>query len=189
MSQYEGGQIMPPLDVLMGFAAKLGMSLSELTGESATSPAGGSPWVFPQSYEAVVLRAGKTDRVAEENLIALKGEIPIPRSMVEERGWRLEKLAVLPADGWSMSPTISHREPLVINLDETTLISGKTYAIQAGDDGPRVKRLFDDRDGRIRVVSDNLDKINFPDEWITPDSQARIVGRAYRLGDLFSGET
>jgi phage repressor protein C with HTH and peptisase S24 domain len=82
----------------------------------------------------------------------------------------------------------NHLEPLVVNLDETQLVSGKTYAIQAGDDGPRVKRLYDMGDNRVRVVSDNLDKITYPDEFITPESQTRIVGRAYRLGDIWSGQ-
>jgi transcriptional regulator with XRE-family HTH domain len=187
VSQYENGTTMPPIEFLIGAAERLGVSLDHLVrGDESGVAEPQAKYVYPPILKDIRLRAGQS-KFPETEFEEIEGRVPIPRSVLDARGWRLERLKVLLTEGLSMFPTINDHEPMVINLDETRLVSGRTFAIQEGDGGPRVKRLYDMGESRIRVASDNQDRITYPDEFITPESEARIVGRAYRLGDLYSG--
>jgi phage repressor protein C with HTH and peptisase S24 domain len=192
MSQYESGLTMPKPQTLAEFADRLGVSVDELLGRSvnpSSSAHARTKYVYPRSYEDIVLAASPTGQVFEDYHVELNGSVPIPTAALEKRGWQIERLALQWSKGMSMYPTIGDGEPLIVNLDEVKLISGKLYAIIDPENGLRVKRLYDTGDGRVRVVSDNPDKFTFADSFITPDTQAKIVGRAYRLGDLYSGQS
>jgi phage repressor protein C with HTH and peptisase S24 domain len=138
---------------------------------------------YPRAYENVTARAG-TGRFNEEPAVELEGIIPIPMERISERGWKKERLRVIKSEGMSNFPTLADGEPLVINLDETKILNGNLYAIEDADEGLRVKRLSQTSDGRVAVRSDNADKFTYPDEFLGPDSGARVVGRVYRLGEL-----
>jgi hypothetical protein len=141
-------------------------------------------YLYPRGYANVIASLGH-GRINDDFHIEIAGSIPIPASTIITRGWKIERLAVVNTDGLSMNPTLGEDEPVVINLDETKLTSGKIYAIEDIDEGLRIKRLFRQNDGRIRVVCDNPDKLTYPDDYITPDSRTRIVGRVcYRAGEL-----
>lgn len=105
---------------------------------------------------------------------------------IYERGWTAEDLAVISAEGDSMSPTINDGDVVLVNMADTKIVSGQVYAIEDADQGTRIKRLFRQLDGRVRVVSDNPDKRLHPDDFLTPDtSGARIIGKVvHRSGSV-----
>jgi phage repressor protein C with HTH and peptisase S24 domain len=78
--------------------------------------------------------------------------------------------------GDSMRPTIFDGDVALVNTAERKITNGKVFAFIV-DGEARVKRLFKQFDGRIRVVSDNPDKLQFPDEFLTPDHMPEMVGR------------
>jgi transcriptional regulator with XRE-family HTH domain len=183
----------PGAEVITPIAEFLGVSLPELRGEIAIQrnldgvperflPEG--KYLFPRAYEDVVAGLGK-GRFNADFHVEIEGTMPVPRDLILSRGWRAERLAVVRTEGASMYPTINDGEPVLINLDDVKIVSGKVYAIEDADEGLRIKRLYQQHDRRIRVVCDNPDKISFPDDFLTPDTQARIVGRVvYRSGEL-----
>lgn len=106
------------------------------------------------------------------------------RDWLERKGLTPATCAVIEARGDSMLPTISDGDVVLINLQAKRVINGGVYAFRA-DEGPRLKRLFKQLDGRVRVASDNADKINFPDEFLTPGMEAEIIGQVvHRSGGV-----
>lgn len=153
-------------------------------GYSLHEPPLAGKYVYPRSYENVVAGLG-TGRFNEGHEVEVEGTVAVPAALIAMRGWNLDRLRVVKTDGLSMYPTLNDDEPVVINLDETKIVNGKVYAIEDADEGLRIKRLTRQRDGRVLVRSDNADKLSFPDDYITPDSQTRVVGRVcYRSGEL-----
>jgi phage repressor protein C with HTH and peptisase S24 domain len=150
------------------------------------SVAGAAPgkYLFPRAYENVIAGLG-TGRFNEDYTIEVAGTIAVPANLIRARGWRIERLAVVQTDGRSMEPTLNEDEPVVVNLDETKILNNKIYAIEDADEGLRIKRLSKQRDGRVLVRSDNADKFTYPDDYITPESSTRIVGRVcFRSGEV-----
>lgn len=80
--------------------------------------------------------------------------------------------------GNSMERTLFDGDKVLIHLAETRIISDRVYAIML-DGEPRIKRLFNTADG-VRIVSDNDDKVKYPDEFVTGEMADRlhIIGRA-----------
>lgn len=141
-------------------------------------------YLFPRAYADVVAGLGR-GRFNADFHVEVEGTMPVPRDLIAARGWNIARLAVVNTEGPSMYPTINDGEPVLINLDDVKIVSGRVYAIESPDEGLRIKRLYRESDGRILVRSDNPDKLVFRDEWLTPDSQARVVGRVvYRTGEL-----
>lgn len=140
-------------------------------------------YLFPRLYENVIAGLG-AGRFNDDFHIEVDGTIAVPAALITSRGWNIAQLAVVNTDGLSMFPTLNDGEPVVVNLADTKILSGKVYAIEDEDEGLRIKRLTKQRDGRILVRSDNPDKLNYPDDYITP-SRTRVVGRVcYRSGEL-----
>ncbi len=86
--------------------------------------------------------------------------------------------ATMVADGSSMAPRILDGDSLVVDYCQQNILDGKVYAIAVMGE-VYVKRLFKEFDGGIRIVSDNPDKIEYPDRFISPDAskQLEIIGR------------
>lgn len=106
------------------------------------------------------------------------------RDWLEQK--KLDPLAcvVVEAIGDSMQPTIFHGDILLINTLEQRITSGQVYAFNTPD-GVQVKRLFKGLDGRVRVVSDNSDKISHPDDHLAPGMESEIIGRVvHRSGSV-----
>lgn len=106
------------------------------------------------------------------------------RDWLERKGLSPGSCAVIEACGDSMLPTIADGDVVLINLAARRVINGAAFAFRT-DEGPRIKRLFRQLDGRVRVVSDNPDKLNFPDEFLTPGMEAEIIGQVvHRSGGV-----
>jgi phage repressor protein C with HTH and peptisase S24 domain len=139
-------------------------------------------YYFVSRYEAIGgLGAGRHN----EQHVEISGTHAYRRDWILKNGWRPETLAVIDAEGPSMAPTVNDGDVVLINTDDVKIKSGEIYAIEDRDQGTRIKRLFRQLDGRVRVVSDNPDKRLYPDDYLTPDTGARIVGRVvHRSGSI-----
>lgn len=100
------------------------------------------------------------------------------KAWIERLGLPVHGLANITAEGSSMAPRIEDGDALTVNLLDTTIASGKVYALMMGDE-LFVKRLFNIPGGGLRIVSDNIDKSRFPD-WdvaLEQTESIRIIGR------------
>lgn len=130
----------------------------------------------------VLVGAGEPPHNGEHEEIS--GRHAFRRDWLERKGLAPGRCAVIEAVGESMMPTINDGDVLLVNLDAKRVSNGDAYAFRT-EDGPRVKRLFKQLDGRVRVVSDNPDKLKYPDEFLTPGMEAEIIGQVvHRSGGV-----
>lgn len=98
------------------------------------------------------------------------------------RGWHTKALRAVPASGRSMEPRIQDSDTLLIDTRDTKVANGKIYAIRH-DGNRRVKRLFLNADGSLRIRSDNPAP-EYAEEVIPHDKLDRIeiIGRVVWIG-------
>ncbi len=97
-------------------------------------------------------------------------------SWVAKRGLLVPALRRVKIVGDSMRPTLWDGDVALVNTAEKRITNGKVYAYLI-DGEARVKRLWKQFDGKIRVSSDNPDKSQYPDEFLTPDTMPEMIGR------------
>ena len=106
-------------------------------------------------------------------------------SWFTEKRAKPENVKTMRVDGDSMERTLFDGDKIAVDFGQRSIQNGKVYLCAIGDE-VRVKRLFRMADGRIRITSDNPDKVVYPDEYITQidaDSFA-VLGRVIdRSGD------
>lgn len=122
----------------------------------------------------VEARAGTSRRGADHEQVGKT--LAYRRDWLEANGLSAALCVVVPVSGDSMQPTIFNGDTVLVNTGDHKIANGQVYAFRH-EDGPRIKRLFKQLDGKVRVVSDNPDKIAYPDEYLTPDSDAAMIGR------------
>lgn len=106
------------------------------------------------------------------------------RDWLERKKLLAGACVVIEAEGDSMHPTIFDGDVVLINTQERTVANSQVYAFNT-EDGVRIKRLFKQLDGRVRVVSDNPNKTTYPDEFLTPGMDVEIIGRVvHRSGGV-----
>lgn len=150
--------------------------------EHAAAEPSPDKYVFVPRYEAT---GGLGPGRMNPQHVEVSGTHAYRRDWIIKNGWRPEGLAVFEAEGPSMEPTINNGDVVLVNLDDTKIKSGDIYAIEDADQGTRIKRLFKQLDGRVRVVSDNPDKRLYPDDYLTPDTGARVIGKVvHRSGSV-----
>lgn len=129
----------------------------------------------------VRISAGNGHEIEHEEV---DGQFAYRKDWLTKKGLLVPALRVIEAEGDSMSPTINDGDTILINTADRRLRSGEVYVFRT-DEGPRLKRLHKSMDGRIRIVSDNPDKITYPDEWLTPGMEAEILGNVvHRSGGV-----
>lgn len=104
------------------------------------------------------------------------------RSWCQQMGIDIAFSATCMADGDSMRERIQDGDSLVIDRSKTTILNGKVYLI-CYDDEYFVKRIFKVPGVGLKIVSDNPDKLRFPD-WEIPAEKADsliIVARVMGL--------
>ncbi|MCA3065448.1 MAG: hypothetical protein ING73_00770 [Rhodocyclaceae bacterium] len=106
----------------------------------------------------------------------IEGRHSYSQAWLNREALSVQNLVRMKGEGDSMLPTIADGDALLINKAERKIISGKVFAFRVGDE-LRVKRLFRQLDGRVRVVSDNPDKALYPDEFLSIDDTPEIIGR------------
>ena len=92
------------------------------------------------------------------------------RDWIEKNGFNPSKLKLLQVKGDSMVPYLFDGNKVLINTADRRIIDGEHYAIRVGD-YCKVKRLFTQGDGKIRVES-----YNAPTEFITRNDDAEVLG-------------
>ena len=92
------------------------------------------------------------------------------RDWLMKRGLIAEKLGILPVKGSSMIPYLFDGNKAVIDTADKRIVDGEHYAIRVGDEA-KVKRLFKQPDGKIRVESYNAST-----EFIGPGDDAEVLG-------------
>lgn len=133
--------------------------------------------------------------VAEVDMIASAGHGARPPEFVETRyrmtyqlswfqavGAKPEHVVVMRVHGDSMERTLFDGDRVAINTaDNRHIQDGRVYVFTTGGVEPdvKIKRLYKTSDGRLRIVSDNPDKTQYPDEYLTQEEAANIfiVGR------------
>lgn len=132
--------------------------------------------------------------VAEVDVVASGGHGAFVPEFVETRyrmayqiSW-LRQVGANPRDvrlmkviGNSMERTLFHGDRIAVNTADHRIVDGRVYVFATGGTDPdiKVKRLYRTIDGRLRITSDNMDKMQYPDEFVTPDDaeQITIIGR------------
>ncbi|QEL64751.1 hypothetical protein OTERR_12750 [Oryzomicrobium terrae] len=104
------------------------------------------------------------------------------RSWADRLGINPEKCATIVASGDSMEERICDGDSLVIDHTQTGINDGKVYAI-AYENEVFVKRLFKRVGGGVRIVSDNPDKIRYPDWDVGPEQleHLQVIGRVVAI--------
>jgi phage repressor protein C with HTH and peptisase S24 domain len=113
------------------------------------------------------LGAGSVELLAFDQV---DGELAFQRDWITKMGWRLQDLRVVNVKGDSQAPLINDGDVVMVNVAMRRLVDGKFYAIRMNDEA-KIKKLFRQMDGRIRVES-----LNAPVDFITPESPAEIIG-------------
>lgn len=134
----------------------------------------------------------KTARAAAGNghenpHVEVRGTLAFKKSWLAYRGLKEKNLVVIYADGDSMWPTISHGDVLLLDKSRNEPADNQVFALNSATNGTIVKRLKRDVHGRWALVSDNLDKHKYHDQWLDDGdgNEMTIAGRVvWRGGDL-----
>lgn len=168
-------------NTLSALAALTGKSIEYflLTGDpprQVTEPASSySPLNDKYAFVRRFNVQGGTGPAHENGHEEISGTHAYRRDWLERKKLLPGACVVIEAEGDSMHPTIFDGDVVLINTSAKRLTSGQVFAFST-EDGVRIKRLFKQLDGRVRVVSDNQDKINYPDEYLTPGMETEIIG-------------
>lgn len=103
--------------------------------------------------------------------------LPFAKATLHRYGVNPERAVCVTLDGDSMEPVMPEGATIGINLDDTNIKDGKTYAFRH-DDLFRVKRLYRLPGGQIRINSYNQDDPAFQDEIVSQEDIV-IVGRVF----------
>lgn len=114
----------------------------------------------------------------------ISGSHAYRRDWLERKHLSAEACVVIEVVGESMQPTIADGDVVLINTASRKLLNGRVFAFNT-EDGVRIKRLFKQLDGRVRMVSDNQDKTLYPDDYLTPGMEVSIIGEVvHRSGGV-----
>lgn len=98
--------------------------------------------------------------------VETKYKLPYQIEWLKRMDARPEDILISKVRGESMEPVLFNEDKIVVHLNKRRIIDDTTYfVIHAGE--ARVKKLFKQANGGIRLVSNNPDKYRFPDEIVT----------------------
>lgn len=207
--QYLNAKIPLNLKAIVGFAAALGVTESDISPSKAS---------MLQRNRANIVQelgiAGALNQLPSIRTFASSAELPpgqfvfVPRIEValsagtEREAWHVEEAEPLPfladyvrgldikpksaamvkVSGPSMERTLFDGDSVIVDRSDTTVSDGRVYAL-CFDGELRVKRLYRKPGGGLLVVSDNGER--FPPIDVAPDDvrHLEIIGRVrYRSG-------
>ncbi|HSV48342.1 MAG TPA: S24 family peptidase [Ramlibacter sp.] len=125
----------------------------------------------------VKLSAGPGSGVSQIEMGFDRGQLrAYSAEWIRRNRFKPNKLRVMKATGRSMEPTVFDGDDLLVNLADTEIVDGKTYALWY-EGGERVKRLYRLPGGGLRIRSDNM--ADFPEIVLGPEyaGHVRIIGR------------
>ena len=120
--------------------------------------------------------AGPGRIVAE--FIETRKKLHFHRSWMTQMRAKEADLKIVKVRGESMQPTLYDDDDIVIHLGLTRVRDGKVFALAYAGEA-RVKRLYQMAGPKLRVVSDNPDKVRYPDEVIEGEAlnDVLIIGQ------------
>lgn len=88
-----------------------------------------------------------------------------------------ENVRVMKVHGDSMERTLFHGDRIAVNTADNEVSDGRVYVFMTPGPYPdiKVKRLYRTISGQLRIVSDNPDKVQYPDEFLDAEDAAGIV--------------
>jgi transcriptional regulator with XRE-family HTH domain len=102
-------------------------------------------------------------------------------SWLRQVGANPNDVRLMKVTGNSMERTLFHGDRIAVNIADRRIVDGRVYVFATGGTDPdiKVKRLYRTIDGRLRITSDNMDKMQYPDEYLSPEEaeQLTIIGR------------
>ncbi len=109
-------------------------------------------------------------------IVETRSPVTYRESWFRRMGYKPDKVKRVRVDGDSMESTLFDGDYVVINTEDSKrVVDGRVYAIIYGADRHgRVKRLYRTAMG-LRIVSDNPDKVRFPDELVEGEAADEIV--------------
>lgn len=111
----------------------------------------GSDIAYISFYRDIGVSAGKgLDWDSDGQILSF----PIPLSFLHSKGISPENALIVKVNGDSMSPTLNDNDLVVIDKNFSLSLNG-VYVIKDDINGLRVKRLDKDKDGNLKVISDN----------------------------------
>lgn len=175
---------------LFALAAATGVSaewLANGTGSMVDDPGPEVPGAPSEKDYALIPQytaKGSTGPGYLNDHVELREGLVFKREWLKKLGLKEQNLFVIYAEGTSMEPTIFDGEVLLIDHADTEPRNGKAYAIRRPGGELSVKRMVQSFAGDWIIRSDNQDKINYPDEQISPEAilQIEIFGRVVWRG-------
>ncbi len=111
----------------------------------------GSDIAFISFYRDIGVSAGSgLDWDSDGQILSF----PIPLSFLNSKGIAPENALIVKVNGDSMTPTLNDNDLVVIDKNFSTFLNG-IYVLKDSINGLRVKRLDKDKDGNLKVISDN----------------------------------
>jgi len=117
--------------------------------------------------------------------VETKESLTFKKSWLRRKGVKADDVKIVTVRGSSMEPLLWDGDKVAIHTVQKRIDSGRVYALAYNNES-RIKRLYLLADGRLRIRSDNPDKDQYPDEFISGDELDRVIilGRAInRTGD------
>ena len=112
--------------------------------------------------------------------VEVVGGLAFKRDWLKRFGLKESNACVIYATGSSMNPTLEDGDVVLLDCSAKELQNGKVYAICI-DNEVRIKRVHVSF-GKITLVSDNSDKLRYPDEEVPPEVQLDVIGRGVWQG-------
>ena len=129
----------------------------------------------------VVVRPQPGTPAKAPDLVPTRISVPYRLSWLQSAQATPADLFVMKVEGDGMERTLFDGDRIAVNTAQREIVDGKVYVFTTGGTEPdvKIKRLYKSTTGQIRVVSDNSDKAQFPDEFFDAAgaSTVHIVGR------------
>jgi phage repressor protein C with HTH and peptisase S24 domain len=105
-------------------------------------------------------------------------EFPLARMVAERLGIPDVNAALIVSQDGAMAPLIEARDFLIVDYKDTSVTSGKVYALIVGNE-ILIRRLFKTPDGGLKIAADNTDKVRYPDWDVTPEKvgSVKVIAR------------
>lgn len=125
----------------------------------------------------VMLSGGPGNYVPE--FVETKFRMPFQVEWFRKHRVKPDNVKLMRVNGHSMERTLFDGDRVAVNFADVRIRDGKVYAIAIGGEA-KIKRVFNQRDGGYRIVSDNADKDVYPDEIVPGDEKntVSVLGRA-----------
>lgn len=174
------------LDEGKGYKNRSPFAQPSLINIRASEPEQLNQYALTNDYvliQALKNELGAGDCAVLSEFDEVDGQRAYRRDWLEKNGFQANALKVVTVKGDSMVPYVFNGNKVLINTQSRRIVDGEHYAIRVGSE-PKIKRLFTQGDGRIRVES-----YNAPTDYLSEDDNAEVLGLVVdRNGTSWAGK-